>query len=354
MTMNPAPELSIILIARNESAHIAATIASVLAAAEKWQPLEIILVDSASSDDTVQIASQFPITVLRIPPGAFLSAGAGRYIGTLNSRGELLMFMDGDMEMDPAWLDHALPYMADHPEAAAITGYRHDIFFENGTVTGEQDVIFGPGGVTVEVKHFGGAALYRRAALEAVGGFNPYLISEEEPELCMRLRFAGYRLFCIPVRVCSNYTLPIRSWKYFSSRILSRLWLGHGQTPRYHLRTGMLGMVVRERATFVYTLGLILLALLSLGLVVWVNHWALTAAWFIFGFGALVGYGVYKGSPQEVIKSFVHQICVLYGGIRGFLIKPVRASQYPTGIEVIRTGFRRTDPVLAKQSEDRS
>ena len=340
--MNPSAELSIILISRNESAHIARTILSVLTAAQKWQPVEIILVDSASTDDTVKIASQFPITILRIPNTSFLSAGAGRYIGTLNSQSELILFMDGDMEMTPDWLNNALPYMAAHPEAAAITGYRHDIYTENGEVTGEEDVLFGPPNTTVEVKHFGGAALYRRAALMAVGGFNPYLISEEEPELCMRLRFAGYRLFCIPFRICNNYTVPIRSWKYFSSRIRSRLWLGHGQTPRYHLRTGMLGMVIRERATFVFTIGLILAALLSLGLVLWIRHWAVTAAWFLFGFGALVGYGVYKGSLQEVIKSFVHQFCVLYGGLRGFMIKPVPANQYPTTIEVVKSDFRRT------------
>lgn len=348
--MNTTPQLTIILISRNEGAHIAKTVESVIVAAKNWQPSEIILVDSASTDETVKIAGQFPITILRIPPTSFLSAGAGRFIGTRYSAGDLIMFMDGDMEMEPDWLDHAVPYMLAHPEAAAITGFRRDIYLENGAIIGEQEVTFGPTDQVVEMKHFGGAGLYRRPALQAVGGFNPYLISEEEPELCMRLRFAGYRLFCIPKRVCTNYTLPIRSWQYFSRRIWSSLWLGHGQTPRYHLRSGMLPMVIRERATFVYTILLILVGLVSLVLVIWLNHWAVTAAWLGLGLAALLGYGLYKGSPQEVAKSFIHQLCVLYGGLRGFLIKPMPASQYPTTVEVVQTGYSRT----ARQFEDRS
>src|SRR5205814_10040498 len=40
----------------------------------------------------------------------------------------------------------------------------------------------------------GGAALYRRSVLEHVGTFNPYLFSDEEPELYIRIRHAGYQV----------------------------------------------------------------------------------------------------------------------------------------------------------------
>jgi len=339
--MNQPPELSVVLIARNEEAHIAKAIESVLTAIKNWSSGEVLLVDSASTDSTVAIARQYPINIFRIPPTFFLSASAGRYIGMLRSSGDLIMFLDGDMEMAPEWLDQAIPYMLEHPEAAAVTGYRHDVYMEAGQIIDEQDFFSGPFGQTSEIKHLGGAALYRRAALEKVGGCNPYLISEEEPELCMRLRYAGHRLFCIPVRVCTNYTLPVRSWKYFSQRIASRLWLGHGQTLRYHLHTGMLWMVTKERATFVPLLLIILLALASFALawlsgsMFWIGIWL---AGFLIAFSV---YWVRKGSLQNVATSIVHQICILYGGIRGFLIQPIPASHYPTEVEVVQSDYCR-------------
>ena len=41
----------------------------------------------------------------------------------------------------------------------------------------------------------GGDALMRRAAFEAVGGFRDDLIAGEEPELCVRLRAAGWQIW---------------------------------------------------------------------------------------------------------------------------------------------------------------
>ena len=46
-----------------------------------------------------------------------------------------------------------------------------------------------------EAKACGGDALMRVEALQAVGGFNPTLIAGEEPELCVRLRQAGWRIW---------------------------------------------------------------------------------------------------------------------------------------------------------------
>jgi GT2 family glycosyltransferase len=40
----------------------------------------------------------------------------------------------------------------------------------------------------------GGNAMMRLSVLQEVGGFNPDVIAGEEPELCVRLRRAGYRI----------------------------------------------------------------------------------------------------------------------------------------------------------------
>ncbi len=40
----------------------------------------------------------------------------------------------------------------------------------------------------------GGDALFRRAAIAGVGGYNPDLIAGEEPDLCLRMRQQGWRV----------------------------------------------------------------------------------------------------------------------------------------------------------------
>src|SRR3954469_7291895 len=61
------PQWSVVVIARNEEGSIATCLESVLHAFAA-RSYELIFVDSASTDDTVLIASRFPAKVIRIPP----------------------------------------------------------------------------------------------------------------------------------------------------------------------------------------------------------------------------------------------------------------------------------------------
>ncbi|MBN1449860.1 MAG: glycosyltransferase [Anaerolineales bacterium] len=341
--MDKMPGLSVVIITRNEEKHIARAIESVLATVENWPAVEIVLVDSASTDNTVSIASSYPISIIRLRPEWFLSASAGRYIGMKNTCGDLLMYLDGDMELIKGWLEQAVPILLNDQKLAGIAGYRRDIYIQDGRTINERDEGCVSSQHPVEVQHFGGAALYRRSALEQVGGFNPHIISDEEPELCMRLRYAGYKLICIPLLMCKNYTLPIRSWHYFIHRLQTNLWLGHGQVPRYHLRTGMLRMVIRERGSFVaiiYLAGL-MISLVVILLALLCGNFLFLGIWLSAVVVFLLAYWVRKGSLEEMLRSIVHQSCVVYGTVRGFMIRPRPFEDYPTDVEVIQTYFRR-------------
>ncbi|GAB4534116.1 MAG: glycosyltransferase [Anaerolineae bacterium] len=339
--MNSLPDLSVVIIARNEAENIARAIESVLRALESWPQTEILLVDSASTDATVEIARQYPINIVRLGPDWFLSAAAGRYIGMLRTRGDLIMYLDGDMELMPDWFNQAVPFLVEHPEFAGVAGYRHDITLQDGQIVDEQDYGRSPEAKIVEVKYFAGAALYRRSALEKVGGFNPYIISDEEPELCMRLRHAGYRLARLPILMCNNYTLPVKSWAYFIRRFHAGLWLGHGQVPRYHLKTGLFFMYLRERGTYVpYLFGILisavsLLLTLVTGDIVFIGSWALVVAMF------LGVYWIKKRSLRKVWLSIVHQSFAAYGAVRGFLMAPRSPDEYPSDPEIVQVHYHR-------------
>jgi glycosyltransferase involved in cell wall biosynthesis len=334
--MSELPDLSVVIIARNEAENIAQAIGSVLRATEHYPQIEILLVDSASTDATVEIASQYPINIVRLDAKWFLSAAAGRYIGMHYTRGGLILYMDGDMELAAGWLEQAVPFLMEHAELAGVAGYRHDITMRDGQVIHERDHDRYPQGCPVEAQYFAGAALYRRSALEQVGGFNPYIISDEEPELCMRLRYAGHKLMHLPYLMCINYTLPVKSWDYFVHRFRTNLWLGHGQVPRYHLKTGMLWMYLKERGTWVVYLMGILISVAILLLTILSRNIVFFGAW-LMTVGAFLGiYWIKKRSLRETLLSIAHQSFVMYGVVRGFLITPRPREEYPTEAEIVQ------------------
>ncbi|MFE3195530.1 glycosyltransferase [Nocardia sp. NPDC059240] len=87
--------LSVIVPARNEAAALASTLRSLLAAAAFAEParIEILVVDSASTDGTADLARSFGVRVLESPlPGA----GRARNLGARHARSDLLVFVDAD------------------------------------------------------------------------------------------------------------------------------------------------------------------------------------------------------------------------------------------------------------------
>jgi glycosyltransferase involved in cell wall biosynthesis len=340
--MSEFPDLSIVIIARNEAENIAQAIESALRAAEPYPQTEILLVDSASTDATVEIARQYPINIVRLNPAWFLSAAAGRTIGMRHTRGDLIQYVDGDMELAAGWLEQAVPFLMEHPELAGVTGYRHDIYMRDGVIVHEQDFGRERQEHPVELRHFAGAALYRRPALEQVGGFNPYLFSEEEPELSMRLRRAGYKLMYIPCLVCKNHTLPIDSWEYSVRRFRKNLWLGYGQALRYHLKSGMFWMTFWERGSYAAYLVGVLISIASLLFALLGGNISLFVAWVLIVAVLLAIYAIKKRSLRETWLSLVLRTFITYGAVRGFLIAPRPPEDYPTHAEVIQLcGSRR-------------
>jgi glycosyltransferase involved in cell wall biosynthesis len=337
--MNTSASLSIVIIARNEAANIARAIGSVVRAVAHWPQTEILLVDSASTDATVEIARQYPINIVRLKPTWFLSAAAGRYIGTCYTRGELIMYLDGDMELIEGWLDYAVPFLLGHPEIAGVGGYRHDVYVSDGQIIGERDYDRNSQGRSVEVRYFTGAALYSRSALEQVGGFNPFIISDEEPELCMRLRHAGYKLVRLPHLMCKNYTLPLKTWGYFMRRFRTNLWLGHGQVPRYHLKSGLFWTALLDRGTYVVYLVGVLISIITLLLTLFTGNISFFATWTLIIGAFLVVYWIKKRSLRETWMSIVHQSFAAYGAVRGFLMTPRRTEEYPTDAEIIQVDY---------------
>ena len=104
--IDDAPRVSVILPARNEAAHIASCVRSVLTST--WPNLELIVVDDHSIDNTAELArdaaaGDMRFTLVRAPdlaPGWFGKQWACQ-AGQAQATGELLLFIDADTRHAP-------------------------------------------------------------------------------------------------------------------------------------------------------------------------------------------------------------------------------------------------------------
>ena len=186
---NETPPLwSVVVIARNEAAVIDRSLAAIVLAMA-GRSHEILLVDSDSTDGTIEIAARHPVGIVRLDPRTPKRPSVGRWVGFRLTRGELVLFVDGDSIVSREWVDEAETTLRARPELAGVDGWRQEVLGQ------ERDLLMAPTSLGAEPPHLMGTALLRRAAIERAGGMNPFLSSCEEAELAARLRKAGYRLW---------------------------------------------------------------------------------------------------------------------------------------------------------------
>jgi glycosyltransferase involved in cell wall biosynthesis len=334
-------ELSIVLISKNQAWNISRLIESVLRGSTSIRSKEIILVDSVSTDETVDLARRYPIDIVRLRPSQPLSPAAGRYIGYKRSRGEFVLFLDGDMELIPGWLEPALRGMRSKPDAALMLSSRViELLPSNASVFEPflEDVPFTlPREVSRVSFVVGGAALYRRSVLEHVGTFNPYLKSEEEPELYLRISHAGYRILQLDVPIVRHFSASQETLSGLWSRRRRHFLLGVGQCIRYHLRSKLLWAYVKERG--LWSLMAALWLALGLGSLLWtlITHDYMWFSTWTLALSLLLGFAaIRKRSLRRALYSLFHRGLMVEGLFKGFFMKPLPLDSYPCDVEVIK------------------
>ncbi|WP_460291372.1 glycosyltransferase family 2 protein, partial [Bacillus cereus] len=86
-------KVSVVIPVHNE----ASTLSKVLAEVKKLEPYEIIIVDNGSTDGTKEIALQHHCRVIYYNHS--LGNDVGRAIGAREAKGEIVLFLDGDIVM---------------------------------------------------------------------------------------------------------------------------------------------------------------------------------------------------------------------------------------------------------------
>jgi glycosyltransferase involved in cell wall biosynthesis len=189
--------ISFIIKALNEEDNIAKCIESCLREAEGYES-EIILVDSLSTDRTVEIAKEYPITILQFLNRCDASCGSAPQLGYQYSTGAYIFLIDGDMELAEGFMAQAFSELDNSLDLAGISGVILDTQEKTSADTRRKQE-YAKISKPVEVSSLGGGGLYRRAAIETVGYFsNQSLKACEELELGVRLIANGYRLLRLP------------------------------------------------------------------------------------------------------------------------------------------------------------
>lgn len=185
------------------------------------KPYEIVLVDNASSDGSVDIAQGFPAVRLLLPGyNTGFARGNNLAIAAASSESEWIALMNPDAFAEPRWLEELL--------CAARRNPGFDVFGSKLVNAADTSVLDGVGDAyhvsglvwrmanglplsnITESEHevfsaCAAAALYRRSALGELGGFDEdYFCYVEDVDLGFRLRLAGRRCLYVPQSVARH------------------------------------------------------------------------------------------------------------------------------------------------------
>lgn len=292
------PDLSVVVITKNEEDRVRQCIESVIAACRNAvDSFEVTLVDSASTDRTVERAREYPVTVLRIDPDHAISAGAGRHVGERAASGDAILHVDGDMVLTETWLPEAIGVLRANPDVAAVRGQLND-----GSASGIE-----------ELDTVGGLTLFDADALLSVGGFDPYLVSNEDLDVGFRLTRAGYRILRLPTTSATHPTgealsEPLRRWSagyYFGPGQAMRKWVDE---PRILRR---LVAIHNYEFSLLGWAGVGVLCLLATPLLV---GWTVLT---VLGLGVVAAKLGFRGGLQFVLAKTLGTVGMLIGFVDG-------------------------------------
>ena len=178
-----------VIIGRNEGDRLLACLAALPSGAGP-----VVYVDSGSTDGSVAAAKAHGAQVVELDQTRPFTAARARNagLGVLGDDVEFVQLIDGDCALIEGWFETALESLRADPDLAVVCGRRRERFPDasmyNQLCDWEWNTPVG------EAKACGGDAMMRLAALRQVGGYRDELIAGEEPELCVRLRKAGWRI----------------------------------------------------------------------------------------------------------------------------------------------------------------
>lgn len=231
--------------------------------------LPVVYVDSASTDGSVEFARSMGFDVIELDMAKSFTAARARNEGferimQVAPALEFVQFVDGDCELEEGWLAAAEAFLRKEQSYGVTCGRRRerypDASFYNRMCDDEWNTPVG------EALACGGDAMYRVAALASVSGFDPAMVAGEEPELCQRLRSAGWKIWRLDAAMTIHDAAMHEPRQWWMRTIRS----GFGYAQAFHktYRSGGAPIYLRQvLSALFWTLGILALAIVLTALI---------------------------------------------------------------------------------------
>lgn len=212
MTIPPPPLISVVIPNWNGGDFLRLCLRSV--ERQTYQPIELIVVDDASTDDSPSIvASEFPAaSLVRFSSNRGFAHAAN--VGMRRARGSIVALLNNDAVADETWIEELAAALDRNPQAGSaaskmllwdrpgVINSAGDVFRRAGVPDNRGAWEEDRGQYDEEVEVFGacaGAVAYRRSMLEDVGLFDErFYMYCEDVDLAFRAQMAGYRCVYAP------------------------------------------------------------------------------------------------------------------------------------------------------------
>jgi GT2 family glycosyltransferase len=181
---------------------------------------EVVIVDGNSVDNTLKIVSEFSMKLpLVILSDEGRGLGYARDVGWRATSSPYIIMLDSDVIMEPQFVTESLRIMENDERVGALSAKLRPKTEEKGWFALFQVKnlainlhLSEPTYPQPAVALHTGCTMFRREALERVGGFDHYFrLAKEDSDISFRLRKAGYLLSYLPIEV--THLERARFWK---------------------------------------------------------------------------------------------------------------------------------------------
>lgn len=219
--MADKPRVSVIIANWNGARHLRLCLPSL--AAQFLKPLEIIVVDGCSSDDSAEVARSHGVRWFALEKNMGLAPSLNR--GAMIAQGDLLLFVNNDMRFDPGFVAALVEPLAEDDGIFATDGMQ---FNWDGTIRGhlaaqltnkrsrrDSSTELVPGLYFYQQAKTGRSPVFmasaacmmvRKAYFEELGGFDDRLpLGYEDVEICWRAWVHGRKTLYVPAAICWHH-----------------------------------------------------------------------------------------------------------------------------------------------------
>jgi len=194
------PLVSVAIITWNRQEHVIKSIESALK--QSYRPIEIVVVDSASSDGTSEAIEQIFPEVRLVRLHRNLGCPEGRNIAMANCTGEIIFSIDDDAVFDSSTLKLCVDCFTQR-EGLGIINCQVLVPNENNPLTNNNKEYY-------TYKFNGGACAIKKEALNKAGYFpSDFYRQGEEGDLALKILDSGFSILHYPPAIVYHARVPI-------------------------------------------------------------------------------------------------------------------------------------------------